>query len=173
MLAGRAMEGRSHTMRIVRKEMPAMLDAFVEKMLPKIIETEHKAPGGRDELLSALTFLTAEVQRLSDLTASSAKAAETERSHRINKVLLALSPSPPRPLPSPPAPSPSSRPRPHPPPCPIATLAPLPPLNPHRSAPPGSEPTRCCASGSSGIVGRSSQHGRPSAPRSATECVRR
>jgi hypothetical protein len=114
------MEGRSHTMRIVRKEMPAMLDAFVEKMLPKIIETEHKAPGGRDELLSALTFLTAEVQRLSDLTASSAKAAETERSHRINKVLLALSPSPPRPLPSPPAPSPSSpsRPRPHPPPCP-------------------------------------------------------
>ena len=125
------MEGRSHTMRIVRKEMPAMLDAFVEKMLPKIIETEHKAPGGRDELLSALTFLTAEVQRLSDLTASSAKAAETERSHRINKVLLALSPSPPRPLPSPPAPSPSSPLSPPPPPSP---LPPSPPLrHSHRS----------------------------------------
>ena len=67
-----------------------MLDAFIERMLPKIIETEHKGPGGRDELLSALSLLTAEVQRLSELAGRSAKVAERDRTDRVNKVLLAL-----------------------------------------------------------------------------------
>ena len=71
-------------------QVPAMLDAFIERMLPKIIETEHKGPGGRDELLSALSLLTAEVQRLSELAGRSAKVAERDRTDRVNKVLLAL-----------------------------------------------------------------------------------